>query len=271
MTAILFALLCANGNHMLNPHNIIVFTDLDGCFLDHQSYDYAPALPALERLHALKVPVITTTSKTLAELKSLNLPFGNVPQIAENGMVIFDGTNERALFKDYADIITFIQSLPGALRKDFLGFNDMDVDVVIQHTSLSKNNAGLAKERLGSEPFLWSGNDNGMEQLKKLTDDQGLAIIQGGRFYHLMSAKGSKSKAIEMLISDKENITTIALGDGPNDATMLASVDYGIKIPNASGHDFTIDHPKGKIIETAIAGPKGWNLSIQALLDQLRL
>ncbi|NCT41466.1 MAG: HAD-IIB family hydrolase [Alphaproteobacteria bacterium] len=260
---------------MIKRDKIVVFTDLDGSFLDHDSYDYSPALHALERLKTLNIPVIATTSKTLAEIDALNLPFVGQARIAENGTVVFDGYDHNAVGMDYGEIRQFLDSVPDAMRRHIVGFGDMHVEDVIEHTGLSEQQAVLAKDRLGSEPFLWGGDQAGFRALESRAQDAGLMIVQGGRFYHLMSACGGKDKAIHMLITqwkDAEpdtNFITVALGDGPNDADMLASVDYGIKIPNASGHDFSISDARGKIIDAPKAGPEGWNLSMLALLERL--
>lgn len=255
---------------MLTKTNLIIFTDLDGSFLDHNNYDYSAALPALSRLKSLGSQVIPTTSKTLAELQSLNLPFGESPQIAENGMVIFDGREKRHVGKSYQDIITFIQGVPDRIRGHINGFNDMSIEDVVSHTSLSPDNARLAKDRLGSEPFLWSGNDVGLAALKEEAAGHGLQVVRGGRFYHLMSAGGGKNVAIETLLDGQDDVVTIALGDGPNDADMLGVVDYGIKIPNSRAHDFSVQNPKGDIIDAPAEGPEGWNAAINCLLDRLR-
>ena len=50
---------------------LLIFTDLDGTLLDHESYDWSPAAPALARARAAGVPVIPATSKTRAELAPL--------------------------------------------------------------------------------------------------------------------------------------------------------------------------------------------------------
>ena len=240
--------------------------------MDHDSYDYSPALPALKRLKDLNIPVIPTTSKTIAEIEALDLPFDNAEKIAENGMVIFDGENTSAVDKSYLAILDFICALPGDLRHKITGFNDMSIDEVVKHTSLDPRNAELAKTRLGSEPFLWSGEQDEFSRIETLAHDAGFAIVRGGRFYHLMSANGGKDKAIKALLKgNNENAITIALGDGPNDADMLSIVDYGIKIPNASGHDFVVRRAKGKIIQSPHAGPSGWNYCVNALLDDLPL
>ncbi len=46
----------------------IVFSDLDGTLLDHRTYDYTPALPALASLQEKQIPLVFCTSKTAAEI-----------------------------------------------------------------------------------------------------------------------------------------------------------------------------------------------------------
>ena len=68
---------------------LLVFTDLDGTLLDHHSYSWAPARPALASLHERGDAVMLVSSKTLAEIstfrRELGLPH---PVVAENGAVI---------------------------------------------------------------------------------------------------------------------------------------------------------------------------------------
>ncbi|MFQ5696467.1 MAG: mannosyl-3-phosphoglycerate phosphatase, partial [Terriglobia bacterium] len=47
---------------------LIVFTDLDATLLDHQTYSWAAAEPALRRLRLLGIPLVFCTSKTRAEV-----------------------------------------------------------------------------------------------------------------------------------------------------------------------------------------------------------
>ena len=64
---------------------LIVFSDLDGSLLDHDTYDWAPARPALEALRESGIPLVLVSSKTLAELddyrRQLDLRH---PVVAEN-------------------------------------------------------------------------------------------------------------------------------------------------------------------------------------------
>lgn len=47
---------------------LLIFTDLDGTLLDHESYDFTPARPMLARLAAMRAPVVLASSKTAAEI-----------------------------------------------------------------------------------------------------------------------------------------------------------------------------------------------------------
>ena len=68
----------------------IVFTDLDGTLVDHDTYSYEAAKPALAALREQSVPLIFCTSKTRAELEEYvnELDIAH-PFISENGGAIF--------------------------------------------------------------------------------------------------------------------------------------------------------------------------------------
>lgn len=51
--------------------NYLVSTDLDGTLLDHHTYSWHAALPALQKCSELAIPVVLNTSKTLAEVEWL--------------------------------------------------------------------------------------------------------------------------------------------------------------------------------------------------------
>lgn len=256
---------------------LIVYTDLDGTLLDHHDYSFEPVLPVMDRLKALDARVMAVTSKTVAELEAMDLPFpAPSPSITENGMVRIDFEGRCHVAQHYEDIITFIENLPSQYRKHFIGFNDMSVAEVVQHTGLEEAAAMLAKKRIGSEPFLWQGDEAALVALRDLAQSKGFKITQGGRFYHLMG-QGDKGEAIKEMSKDyaslykEHHIVSVALGDGPNDAQMLGVVDYGVKIPNSSGHDFEVLNPAGSVINAPEAGPRGWAAAMSDLLDQLEL
>src|SRR3989339_344329 len=69
---------------------LIVFTDLDGTLLDHDTYAYDEARPGLDRLAAEGVPLVLVSSKTRPEIEELRARLGNRhPFVPENGGAIF--------------------------------------------------------------------------------------------------------------------------------------------------------------------------------------
>ena len=97
-----------------------------------------------------------------------------------------------------------------------------------------------------------------------------LDIVQGGRFYHLITKGQDKANAIKHLVKQYEKnsddkFKTIALGDSANDLNMLQSVDIPVLIP----------HPDGSFLECSIEGvtkapfpgPKGWNAVLKEYFD----
>lgn len=72
-----------------------VSTDLDGTLLDHHTYEWEAAIPAIERLQALSIPIIFNTSKTVEEALELQRRFSqkdillNDPVVVENGSALY--------------------------------------------------------------------------------------------------------------------------------------------------------------------------------------
>ena len=64
----------------------LVATDLDGTLLDRETYDFAPARPALDALREARVPLVLCSSKTRAEMEPLAVAIGAPgPLVVENG------------------------------------------------------------------------------------------------------------------------------------------------------------------------------------------
>jgi predicted mannosyl-3-phosphoglycerate phosphatase (HAD superfamily) len=71
-------------------YQIIVYSDLDGTFLDHRTYSCADSLNAFHLLTGHGVPIVFCSSKTRAEIETIleELPVKN-PFIIENGAAIY--------------------------------------------------------------------------------------------------------------------------------------------------------------------------------------
>lgn len=265
---------------------LLVFTDLDGTLLDHHSYSFSAALPALERLRKAGVPVIPVTSKTLAELAPLMRELDNAhPCIAENGGLIalppgyFDaldgyplqeGYRVIALSSGYENIVQTARRLRAEHQYQFRGFSDMSDEEVAACTGLSADQATRARRRLCSEPLQWLDTAAAFAQFRQALQAAGLQLVEGGRFWHLMG-NHDKASAMQRLCEKYraagfQDFRTVALGDSPNDIPMLEAVDIPMLIrrPDGSCLSLQTEHPAPC---SELPGPAGWNQMMLTLLD----
>jgi mannosyl-3-phosphoglycerate phosphatase len=254
---------------------MMVFTDLDGTLIDHDTYSWAAAKPALAALTNIKAAVVLASSKTAAEVSQLRTALGldHWPAIVENGAgVLPPHVTEVGEGNTYAALRIAINELPKAQRALFRGFGDMTVQDVTETTGLALPDAELAKQRAFSEPGQWLGDE--VQKAAFITDLQAKGIIaqQGGRFLTL-SFGGNKADQMRRIIETHMPDHTVALGDALNDVQMLALADFGVVVTNPHRPPLPpLDgEAAGRIIRTTDAGPKGWNTAILDLLDRLKL
>lgn len=265
----------------------VIFTDLDGTLLDHDTYSWKKALPALDLCKQLQVPVIPVSSKTRAEIDLLcrNLQISG-PFISENGGgiffkeealkelppgVVFDhGLWKLSLGLPYTRIIRGLQEIRDELGWDIRGFSDMDVEEISRLTGLDTDAAHLASMREFDEPFIVL-EDRPVDEsvLLEAAAKRGLCFISGGRFYHLQG-KNDKGQAVEKLISWYKQshcqVVSMALGDSPNDFSMLAGADYPVLI--RSGKRFPgLRKTISRLEITDEMGSAGWNSAVLTILS----
>lgn len=281
------------AHDMMSAFNIpavplLVFTDLDGTLLDHDGYDYAPAHPALARLAALRVPLIPTTSKTLAEVSVLQAELGNHhPCIVENGGAlclppgyfgdqadgpVLDGYLVEPLVPGYGELLATLHEIRRAGGYRFTGFRDMSDDEVARDSGLSLTAAARARRRLCSEPLRWEDDEAALADFARRLDDAGLTLTQGGRYLHVMG-RTSKGRALRRLCERYRDagfntFTTVALGDSPNDKEMLEAADIAVIVRREDGGCLDAEG-RYQTITTNAAGPTGWNSAITQLLHNL--
>jgi mannosyl-3-phosphoglycerate phosphatase len=269
---------------------VLVFTDLDGTLLDHDTYRFDAAQPALDALHERRIPLILSTSKTLAEVVLISGRLGNsAPMIVENGGALcfpnghpaipsthslerLNGFTVMRLSPPYALIRAFIERQRAASGFALRGFGDMDADAVAAATGLPYAEAGLARQRLCSEPFEWQDSASRLRQFDAAAEQAGLRITRGGRFHHLM---GDTSKARAMLLVRnlyRDNWGTdpgvIALGDSENDREMLQAADIAVIVRRPDGTHLECAG-RQRTLFTAAPGPRGWNTAMLQLLPDI--
>ena len=149
---------------------LVIFTDLDGTLLDHTTYQWEDALPALDLCKRLHVPVIPVSSKTRAEINILRCELSVfAPFVSENGGGIFfpqeacvdppPGTSlDRGLWRwslgtPYARLVQGLQEIREELKWNIKGFSDMSIEEISQLTGLDLETSRLAAMREYDEPF----------------------------------------------------------------------------------------------------------------------
>ncbi|MHC0054623.1 HAD-IIB family hydrolase [Actibacterium sp. D379-3] len=249
---------------------MIVFTDLDGTLLDHDSYSHAAAGPALARLRAAGVPVILASSKTAAEIAPLRaaLGFAHVPAIVENGAGLLDaGADAPTTGGRYGALRAALDALPPELRQGYQGFGDWGPDGIAEQTGLPPDTAALAAQRLYSEPGLWTGPPDRKQAFLAALKKSGIHAREGGRFLTL-SFGGTKAGQMDAVLARFGNPFSVALGDAPNDVEMLERADLGVIVanPHRAPLPELAGESAGRIRRTTAPGPIGWNQAMSAII-----
>jgi len=257
-----------------------VFSDLDGSLLDHDTYEWRPAKPALDALRQLGIPLILVSSKTLAELNDYRMQLElQHPIVAENGAAIDIPTG---YFPDTPDILRNVitrSELQAAYARVKLAnsfkceaFYELGVAGIIRETGLMEAQALRANDRLASEPILWLDSDARAEQFEAEMNALGLRCIRGGRFLHLLGDTGKEHAVHELLQAYSRKwpgkaLMSVSLGDGPNDLGMLATTDIAVVIRGRHNHAMNFES-QNRILRPAQSGPAGWNEAILQLLAE---
>ncbi len=252
---------------------ILVFSDLDGTLIDHDTYSYAAAKDCLAVLRRQKIPLILASSKTSAEIIPLRqeLGFPGSPAICENGAgVIEGGAAADTCNDDYLKLRRLLDEVPQELRRHFRGFGDMTAEEVVAATGLSPDAADRAQQRDFSEPGLWSGSEEDKVRFLANLDSLGISATKGGRFLTL-SFGATKADRMAEIMARYSGSVSIALGDAPNDVEMIKAADYGVIVANP-GHAPLPTLPgekDGRIIRTKKPGPEGWSEAVMRILSDL--
>ena len=268
------------------PENYLVYTDLDGTLLDHDTYSFHPASEALKLLRNKKIPLIICTSKTRAEIEFFRKLLGNKePFISENGGGVFipDGYFKSefeydSVIKGYK-VIEF--GTPAKLLRQTLqdisietgievrGFSDMSVSELSKLTGLDEHTAGFSKVRDYSEPFLICGDDKDTETQNTETIIEKINLMgyrhtRGGRFHHILG-ENDKGKAVrrltEIYLNELGQATTVGLGDSLNDLPMLTEVDIPVLVQKPGGR-YEEEISLTNLVHADGPGPYGWNAEI---------
>jgi len=249
--------------------SLILFTDLDGTLMEHDTYSVEPARAALQALAELNIQPIINSSKTGAEIEQVQKVLKlSAPYVCENGAALCNYQESTQVFASPRDSwLESVHQIRAQLGLQFEGFEDWNYGQISELTGLSENYAQLAKQRQFSEPIIWRDTKTAKQQFESALQTLGLQLLEGGRFFSIQSDY-DKSTAMHWLrrqMADKNSIT-IALGDSPNDIAMLEAADVAVIIKSAKSEQIVLASPK-RIIHSNRPGPAGWQIAITEILQ----
>lgn len=257
---------------------LLLFSDLDGTLLDHDSYDWSPAKSAIERLAELDIPVVLNSSKTAGEIRAVREQLGNTaPFIVENGSAVIipanyfgPGPEQVQSFGASRDEVLALLADCRAEGFQFRSFADMSAAELAGHATLSESQAELAKDRIGTEPMLWEGDEDSLARFRQKLSEHDCRLVQGGRFLHAMGTF-DKADGVRFLLSKyrchfkQDRLITIALGDSPNDQHMLEETDIAVVVRGINSESVSLPS-QSRAIRSIKTGPAGWNECVLNLL-----
>lgn len=269
---------------------LVIFTDLDGTLLDHETYSHTPATEALGLLERRGIPLILCSSKTRAEIELIQLDLRlRHPFISENGGAVFiprgylpfasegarsiEGYEALEFGTPYWQLVEVLHRVSAELGIKVVGFSDMSAEEVAQDCKLSPMEARLAKQREYDEPFRILGSSPAARsRLLDALHEAGLRCTRGGRYYHVtgVTDKGLAIRKLRALYARTwGNVLTVGLGDSPNDLSLLQEVDIPIVVRNPAVDASTKLLRKIPTARVSSApGPRGWNEMVLEVLGQ---
>lgn len=273
---------------MAITQGLVIYTDLDGTFLDHDSYSYQPLLPSLAILRRLGIPVIFCSSKTRAEIEALQLELKeHTPFVSENGGAVYipqhffdfsfefdrqqHGYYVIEFGTPYDQLVQALEEIQQVSRVPLRHFGAMSVDEIAEVSGLKTSAARLAKARQYDEPFWFlSEKEEDRERVLRLIKDRGLNFTRGSRYYHL-HGNNSKGRAVGALSAlfrrQTAQLLTAGIGDSLNDLPMFEVVDIAVLVQKPGGvYDKSVLEALPEVKRAGGIGPRGWNRAVLELL-----
>ena len=268
--------------------NVLIYTELDGTLLDHHTYSFEAAIPALAMLKKSGIPVIPCTSKTRSEtthlMRALEL---DGPMIIENGAAIWvpqdwglvrpenAPEDAGAWCHSFGPPRSLIRRQLAALSIEwhnrYQPLSDLSDRQVAAVTGLDLASAARAKQRQYCETLVWLGTPADRKAFAEQVESLDMKCVQGGRFVHVL-ASGGKAQAVNWLHHkiraerpEYATAVSIAAGDADNDAEMLEITDLALLVRSPVNELPTLKRRSGIVISEAL-GPAGWAEGIGALI-----
>lgn len=268
----------------------VVFTDLDGTLLDHATYRWNAAQGTLDALRCFRVPLIIVSSKTRAEVQPVLAELGRRdPIVVENGGAIYlpagyfpfriksavragKGWLRVGLGTARPQLLQVLAQASKRAGVRVRSFAEMSARELAGRAELSLAGAHRALQRDFDEPFvILESNRQARARLEREIRCLGLSMTRGSRFFHILGGN-DKGEAVWKLTAwfyraFGHPVSTIGLGDSPNDIPMLRAVDLPILVARPGGrYDRETLAAVPRVQRGCGAGPGGWNCALLKIL-----
>jgi len=224
---------------------LLIFSDVDGTLLDAEGRCLLPpaALQSAARLHQ----IVLASSRDLEELQAVQHELGwHGDLIAEDGAaLLYQGQPERL----------------GVARDELIRrLRDLLVPAEADRLLASE-----PREARGRTASLLLPIAAATPMLRQRLEAAGLRMTPGGR-WATITAESTKGTAAGVLATRLGVPRWAAIGNAPNDATLLGEAWRSFVFRNPEGHDPVLARIDGAVLLSA-PGPEGW-LEMLDLLDR---
>lgn len=265
---------------------LFIVSDLDGTLLDHHTYSWAAAQPALDRLPTRHHRLVFCSSKTRAEIELLHQEIGTSgPFIPENGGALFlpradfsgsphpSATVEGGYWRitlgiPRSEAALALQTAAAELQIPVIPLSALPPPQLAMATGLPVERAILSQQREFGEPFLLPRDQESRSaELAVALAGRGARLTRGGRFWHVVSGRGkgdAVALALDLYRVLVPDLVSVGLGDAPNDAEFLRLVEHAFLIRSPRLAELQGLVPLGR--PTTAPGPEGWNEAVLSVL-----
>ena len=269
---------------------LLIFTDIDGTFINNDTFDEGLNTKTLSELIHAKHSVVFNTSKTFDEVDHFQKKIKtSLSFICETGGGIYIANDYfkktrpsrgayQALYES-RKIIEYKNEIQSEINKnykdDLTFFDDLSIEEQSSLSGLSGHNLELASRRDFSILIKWKSTKSKYDEFKLFLKKFKLNLITGGRFSHICS-EHDKGKATKLFIDktkkfyNNPNIFTVGIGDSKNDLEMLKEVDFPCIVKSPNNHLLHDSLNSKNITFSDHEAPNGWIECIEKVITKIK-
>ena len=276
-------------NFKLRNTSLVIFTDIDGTFLDHDTFSDGDNFEMLNKLVKCNHHVVFNSSKTFREIKKMqdchNTSF---PFICETGggiyhkdQILESSPRQRegySIMYESEKVETFESDVRAEISRNFRQdldiFDDINMSEKKNLSGLTGENLKFACKRDFTLLIKWRSNERRFTLFQSVLRKLNLDIVKGSRFYHICSGQ-NKGKALLYFLnklklsSSNKNYTTVGVGDSYNDIDMLSNVDYPCVVRSSYNSNLVKEIDNENVILSESSAPKGWKECVNNVFSKI--